>query len=170
MNYIGVDNGVTGSIAIIDRFGVKYFPMPTKSELSYTKTKQYITRIDVNGLRAILGDCIPSDSKCLLERPMVHPGRFKATASALRCLEATLIVLEELQIPYQYIDSKEWQKALLPHGIEKEELKKASLDIARRLFPALDYTKMKDGDSLLIAEYCRRKNSELSRIGVEEGE
>jgi len=90
---------------------------------------------------------------CLLERPMVNPGRFKATASALRALEATLIVLERLNIPFQYIDSKEWQRHLLPKGIEKDELKKAALDVARRLFPSVQ---TKDADSLLIAEYARR--------------
>ena len=172
MIYIGLDNGVTGSLAVIDEGIAHYFPMPTKSEQSYTKSKQNITRIDVNGLRSILAIFASTfNSKCLLERPMVNPGRFKATASALRALEATLIVLEELQIPYKYIDSKEWQKVMLPQGMGKivttkagkqkrkvdpAELKSASLDIARRLFPGI--VLKHDGDSLLIAEYLRRQN------------
>ena len=153
--YVGIDNGVTGSISIIKNNEVFYFPIPTKSEQSYTKTKQNITRIDCPKLRNILLEYLPIDIRvfCLLERPMVNPGRFKATASALRALEATLIVLEQLAIPFQYIDSKEWQKALLPKGIEKEELKKVALDVARRLFPQIQ---TKDADSLLIAEYAKR--------------
>ena len=47
---------------------------------------------------------------CLLERPMVNPTRFQATASALRALEATLNVVELLKFSYSYCDSKEWQK------------------------------------------------------------
>lgn len=171
MKYIGIDNGVTGSIAIIEDGKAYYFQMPTKSEQSYTKSKQNITRIEVPELKRILESAALWPCKCLLERPMVNPGRFKATTSALRALEATLIVLEDLRIPYQYIDSKEWQKALLPRDmgkvvitksgkskrkVEPAELKAASLDIARRMFPGIELKH--DGDSLLIAEYLRRQN------------
>ena len=94
----------------------------------------------------------------ILERPMVNPGRFKATISAIRCLEATVIALESLYIPYMYIDSKEWQRSMLPDGIKgAPNLKKASLDIGNRMWPSLMNSKMKDADSLLIAEYCKRK-------------
>ena len=89
----------------------------------------------------------------MIERPMINPTRWVASTSALRCLEATEIVLEELQIPYQFIDSKEWQKVLLPSGLVKEQLKKDADDVAKRLFPKLTIV---NSDSLLIAEYCRR--------------
>jgi hypothetical protein len=89
---------------------------------------------------------------------MVNPQRFKASTSALRALEATIIVLEELRLPFQYIDSKEWQKEMLPKGIKgSSELKKASLDIGNRLFPQFKDVKHGDRDGLLMAEYCRRK-------------
>lgn len=55
----------------------------------------------------------------LLERPMVNPGRFVATGSALRALEATVIVLEQLRLQPPYIDSNEGQKALLPAGLKR---------------------------------------------------
>ena len=153
--YIGIDNGVSGTISILTEQSVYHFDTPVKKEQSYTKTKQMISRIDYERLRDdLMGRLIGNSGVfCLLERPMVNPGRFKATASALRALEATLIVLERLNIPFQYIDSKEWQRHLLPKGIEKDELKKAALDVARRLFPSVQ---TKDADSLLIAEYARR--------------
>ncbi len=90
---------------------------------------------------------------------MVNPMRFMATTSALRSLESTLTVIEYLKLPLSYIDSKEWQKLLLPQGIKgSDELKKASLDIGCRLFPQhSDLIKRhKDADGLLMAEYCRR--------------
>ena len=94
----------------------------------------------------------------LVERPMVNPTRFVATTSALRALEATLITLEMLNLPYQFIDSKEWQRDLLPKGIKgSEELKRASHDIGCRLFPTLNPNYHADFDGLLIAEYGRRK-------------
>jgi hypothetical protein len=57
-----------------------------------------------------------------------------------------------------YVDSKDWQKEMLPKGTQGEELKKASLDISNRLFPMYADFKHPDRDGLLIAEYARRKN------------
>lgn len=157
--YIGIDNGVTGSIGIITPERVIFFPIPTKKELSYTKTKQFISRIDNPILCAMLF-YETNNAIAILERPMVNPTRFKATGSALRALESTMICLESLSIPIIFIDSKEWQKELLPAGLKGDELKKASIDIASRLFPnwRKEIEKQGDGDALLIAEYARRKN------------
>jgi hypothetical protein len=160
-NYIGVDNGVTGSIGILGSTSL-LFKMPIRSEYSYTKIKQKITRVDFYNLLGILKLAEP-DSLVILERPMVNPARFKASASALRCLEATLIAIEQCNregsnFSIMYCDSKNWQTALLPAGCEKEDLKPASLDIGKRLFPHIDFTGFKDADSLLIAEWARRNN------------
>jgi len=159
MIYIGIDNGVSGSISVIDPNGnIHYFKTPVIRSLNYTKTKAWLNRINVSVLKIILEPFTNDLSQpciCLLERPMLNPGRFKASISALRALEATLIVLEQLKIPYEYIDSKEWQKRLLPNGLEKEELKIASTEVAKRLFPSIEIKKDGDADSLLIAEYAR---------------
>lgn len=154
MHFVGIDNGVTGTLSVLDPNGicVLHCAMPVRKEQSYTKTKQNISRIDVGLLMRLLKPyCTTYSSRAYIERPMVNPGRFKATMSAMRALEATLIALEELQIPYVYIDSKEWQKKLLPEGCQKEELKRAATDIARRLFPSVT---PKDADSLLIAYWA----------------
>lgn len=155
--YVGIDNGVSGTIGIIHPAFTKFEKTPVKSEQNYTKTKANISRIDVDKIYPLLD--LGSDVMYLIERPMVNPKRFKATTSALRSLEATLIVLEILNVPYQYIDSKEWQKELLPKGIKgSEDLKKASLDIGCRLFPQHRelIEKHGDADGILMAEYCRR--------------
>ncbi len=134
--------------------------MPVKTEQNYTKKKQMITRIDASLFYGIISIC--SDVKVLIERPMVNPSRFKATTSALRSLEAVLIPIEAYKHPYEYIDSKEWQKALLPKGVKgTPELKKASRGIGCRLFPQHKelILKHKDADGLLIAEYARRKDN-----------
>lgn len=156
--FIGIDNGVTGSIGILNHDGIViYKPMPVVRVLNYTKSKQWLHRINGGALEAFLRDFGQNEVFCLIERPMVNPGRWKATVSAIRALEATQIVLELLKIPYQFIDSKEWQRAMLPVGLEKEELKDASLEVGRRLFPSVDWSKSKDADGLLIAEYARRR-------------
>ena len=157
MNYIGIDNGVTGSIGIITDDDYFFHHTPTFVEQSYTKKKQNITRITVDLLKSLLQYYCSFETKCFIERPMVNSARFKASMSAMRALEATLIVLEELNISFQYIDSKQWQKELLPGGLKgSAEQKKASLDIANRLFPKYKDVYKKDGDGILITEYCRR--------------
>lgn len=158
-NYIGIDNGVTGAIAIIGDTEVDFIQTPIKKEQNYTKSKQIVSRIDAQCLESYLRKYKGKESLVILERPMIFPGRFKATLSAMRSMEATLIIVELLELPLIYIDSKEWQRVLLPSGLEKEDLKKASLDIGSRLFPQFkkQILKQKDADALLIAEYARRK-------------
>ena len=167
--YIGIDNGVSGSIGVIkqDKSFREYnfFETPTFSQQDYTKTKKNVTRIDYKVLKKRLHKLsFPLAPECIfvaLERPMVNPGRFKATTSAMRAMEATLITLDLLgngQWSFQWLDSKEWQKVLLPSGLKGPELKTASRDIGMRLFPRCKnrIKKHKDADGLLIAEYCRR--------------
>lgn len=159
MNYIGIDNGVSGSIAVLDdaRAVRIFFKMPVFKDLNYTKEKAWVNRVDTKALSGIL-ERYRDDCRVCIERPMVNPGRFKATASALRALEATLIVLEGNKMPYHFIDSREWQKALLPSGLKGEELKAASDAVCKRIFPGIGIRTPGDGDSLLIAEYTRRKS------------
>ena len=153
--FIGIDNGVSGAITILAETGevLKHSKTPVKNCLNYTKKKAFHNRVNFQELKAILNMGSNYWSFCIIERPMVNPMRWVASVSALRCLEATEIILEELLIPYQFIDSKEWQKALLPSGLKGPQLKKAADDVAKRLFPKLEIV---NADSLLIAEYCRR--------------
>lgn len=157
--FIGIDNGVSGSIGIIPWNGVNpmFHLTPINSHLNYTKTKKNISRVDHNKLFQILSRY--KHAHVVMERPMINPGRFQASISAVRALEATLIVLELLNIPYQYLDSKEWQKVILPKGIKgSDELKKASLDVGKRLFPQFADKFKGDADGILIAEFARRMN------------
>lgn len=160
--YVGIDNGVSGTIGAIYELSGDYFfqKVPVKSEQSYTKKKQNITRINHNRLYLDLRFMMGENNECarvMMERPFT--GQFnKANTSAGRALESTLIALERLNISFQYMDSKEWQKHLLPRGLKGGDLKKASLDIACRLFPKYRdlIVAHGDGDGILIAEYLRR--------------
>lgn len=157
---IGVDNGTTGTIGIVgEGLEPKIYHTPIKKEQNYTKKKDNITRLDANGFADILKQFDASDVMVVMERPMVNPTRFKATTSALRCFEAELTLIEHLGLAYFYVDSKDWQRELLPKGIKgSDEQKKASKDIGKRLFPQLADFKHTDYDGILIAEYARRKN------------
>lgn len=155
MIFLGIDNGVSGSVGIIGATA-EYVKTPVIRVLNYTKTKQWLHRVDAKKLHNLLNIKFENDVLCLIERPMINPGRWRSTMSAMRAMEATLIVLDMLRIPYLFIDSKEWQKKLLPKGLEKGELKEASLQVGKRLFPKINFKGHTDADGLLIAEYARR--------------
>ncbi len=153
MWYIGIDNGVTGTIGYVNDDGSEYgiIHIPIKKCLDYKKSKiSYVNRVDVIKLKEFFNS-LNGFKKVLIEIPLVNPKMFSATISAVRCLEATLIVLEELNISYDFINAKLWQKYF---NISKDT-KKMSYDIANRMFPLCKDFNHADRDGLLIAEYMR---------------
>jgi len=150
---IAFDNGVSGSCAVLYPDGKSSFvETPVIKVRDYTKEVQYCHRINWREL----SNNLPKDAIAVIERPMVNPHAFVATKSALRSLEATLIVLEMLDIPYKFIDSKEWQKEFLSSAlIGKEQMKKGSKEVAIELYPNLrtEIEAHGDGDSILMARY-----------------
>ena len=158
---VGIDNGVTGTIGVINgRSGTTFVPVPVVKQQDYTKKKKNVTRIDGPKLIGFFKEQVKfnQDTICLVERPMINPTRFAASISAVRALESTLTIMEAMELPYKYIDSKEWQRKMLPKGVKGNELKKASHDIGIRLFPQFKelISKHKDADGILIAEYGRQ--------------
>jgi hypothetical protein len=159
--FIAADNGVSGSIGIITPEKSHFYHTPVFKQLNYTKEKAWINRLDTKKFREILSTYIlnPRDTLIVLERPLVNPMRFKATISAVRCLEATMIVIEELGIGYEFLDSKQWQKVMLPAGLSGDELKKASLDVGKRMFPHLADKFKIDADSILMAAFIKQRET-----------
>ena len=167
--FVALDNGVTGSVGIItvdyEKGAVdsEFFLTPVRRELSYQKSKTaYRTRLDYFKMHEILENLKNSVDRIVLsmERPMINATRMTASLSAIACLEAMLILLEDLEIPFSYMDSKEWQKAMLPAGLKgSDEQKKASMDVGCRLFPQHKelIQRHKDADGILMAEYLHRK-------------
>ena len=158
---VSLDNGVSSNGVAL--FGpdnlVKCEKLPIRSEINYQKDEHHITRLDAPAFRKLIaGWNLPKDTTVsVLERPMINPARFKASISAVRCLEAELIVLEEFGFEIEYIDSKNWQHVLLP-GIEgADKLKPASLELGKKLFP--QFKLKKDADFLMIGYYFKNKDS-----------
>lgn len=155
-----IDNGVTGSIAVLgeDRESM-FMETPVIEQQDYTKARKIIHRIDIRGMTDAILSWKPT--VVVLERPLINPTRFNASISASRALEATIAVLEMCDLPYLFCDSREWQKEVLPKGVTgSKELKKASMDIGIRLFPQHEtlIRRHKDADSLLGAYVFMRKN------------
>ena len=172
---IGIDNGVSGALSILSQNISKFYLSKsyTKKCKSYTKKEQNITRIDVENLRKIIIENIPkeklNETIAILERPLVNPTRFKASMSAMRSIEATLIVLEELGIDVEYTDSKVWQ-----HGIftieerAKLDTKELSRKYGLEYYPQFkDLIEKQDADALLISHFFYDKFCNKERIDYE---
>lgn len=163
--YIGIDNGSSGSVAVLGLpSGPQYFQTPTVMVQDYTKAKKRISRLDhLKTLSWLQGVFVEArahglEVRAYLERPLVNPKMFTTTVVAVRVLEAWLVLLERVGIGYQFVDSREWQKKLLPAGTTgKADLKQASHDIGGRLYPQFAATikKQKDADGLMIAHWAK---------------
>lgn len=158
--YLGIDNGPSGTLGILREGEYAFFETPVVKVQDYTKAKKQVSRIDQDALRGILASYNTGLVKALIERPLKNPKLFNASWSAAICHEATLIALEEFGIGYEFCDSREWQKVLLPQGTKgSPALKAASADIGSRMYPlcAEKIRKHGDADGLLIATYLSRR-------------
>lgn len=166
-SYLGIDNGVSGALARVGPGGqcAAFIPTPTVLEYDYTKKAQRISRVHYPTLAAWLAAQCPEPEGvlALMERPFVNPMGFRSSLVSVRAFEVTLLALELAKIPHRVIDSKEWQKTMLPEGVIKaggKELKRASLQRGIELFPNMTtaLNLQGDADALLIAEWARRSN------------
>lgn len=154
--YIGIDNGVSGGISVIDKnCQVRLCEkIPIVKKLYFTKAKKYFNHIDFIKLKEMIEMWSPAF--CYIERPMVNRKFFNTALSAIMAYEITTLALEQTRIGFDTIDSKLWQRYLLPAKLKGAELKKASMQTAKRLFPKVDIKTDGQADSLLIAEFLRR--------------
>ena len=161
MVFIGIDNGVTGTIGCVGST-TYYGKMPVKRVRKYTVKESYIRRVDVRKLKELLTLLINGqDYKIVLENPMTS---FKGanTAISARAWEATLIALEQLGLEYETVPAVRWQKYLFPQAIGRDHQKALSLQLGNELYPEL-VGKGKDADGLCIAIYAQRKYQEENK-------
>ena len=151
---VGIDNGPTGSIGIIGPDGVIFESVPTIDALHYVMNGTWSTRLDRQSFKDLLFLNVPQGAMVFIERPFT--GQFvKAAISAARFYEAMIICLEDMNMGYQTVDSKEWQKPVLGEVKGSAALKKASKLRGIQMYPNLQaaITKHKDADGLLIAHH-----------------
>lgn len=179
----GIDNGATGTTACVcsDYNYIDFQETPIIESYDYTQDVQKMNRVDFNVLKKWFEKHInfvsalyktPIKIIVILERPMVNPQRFKQSGYALRAFEATLIVLEMLNLNYVIIDSKKWQHHFFGKDTTQVDLKKASKEKSFKILTEyekdniydLDFKRMKDvlekhkdGDGLLICYYTKEK-------------
>ena len=165
--FIGIDNGVTGTIAILGETYSDFMLTPSKKEQDYCKKAQNISRIVFKDFKKILmnamekNGCDKTETMILMERPVVNPSpkMFRTSICSSRAFENQLCAIEDLGIGYMICDSKDWQRIYLPKGTSGEQLKVKSKELGGRMFPQYStlINKHKDADALFIALYLQRK-------------
>lgn len=162
---IGIDNGQSGSIGIITPSATTFCATPTQDYLHYGKKGSISQRLDRAALHKMIWGACPllpnsvtqvdaSAVRVYIERPF--SGKFmNAALPAHRFFEATIIVMEDLGLGYEVVDSGPWQKAMLGNVSGSAELKKASKLRGLQMYPQFkDFiNKHKDADGLLIARH-----------------
>ena len=134
--FLGIDNGVSGSMTIMDATGrvLLYEHVPTYKEVKWTKPKttktksgkktvkhDYITLVDIDAMQRILVKytSLVSDVYCFLERPAISYAAawsMQTSISAGMSWAYVTYVLKKLKINRTDIDSKMWQKAFIPEA------------------------------------------------------
>lgn len=157
--YIGIDNGVSGSIAILTSNGelLGWSRTPTYKRLSYAKTGRLESCIDRVHLKYLLQPYKDGPALVLMEYPYLNPTQFATSFSATTSFADTRSVVEDLGMAHDFKPAKEWQKVMIPNVKGTIDLKQASTSLAKRLYPKLVIPKGCDGDAVCLAEYGRRK-------------
>ena len=158
MNYIGIDPGLRGGIALIqDNKKIVVIPMPLIGPKDY----------DVQIMSSIFLVMKESGIPILatIEKQQAMPGQGLSSTLKTGIGFGLLIgLLTALEIPFQVIPPQKWQKNLFVGLPVKQDTKDKSAIIAKRLFPGVDFkrtdrcTTLSDGltDAACIAEYGRR--------------
>ncbi|MCC5807596.1 MAG: hypothetical protein JJU00_14830 [Opitutales bacterium] len=161
--YIGIDNGLDGGIAVIDRQSkiVRIRPMPTQ-KLGKGRV------IDAAAVLDLLTQWQPPEVTILLEEASKHAAGVLSLCSTWRSFGALDAILRCTRHRYHIIRPQQWQKAFwarpkMAKG-QTFNTKAAALAAARRLWPDENWlatersTTPHDGmvDGALIAEFGRK--------------
>ncbi len=165
MNYLGVDNGVSGGIALVDAEGVLRFScsMPIQktrkgNEINVMELCRAIDQFHSQSRR--WGD---TNITVVIEEPGGSKSA-KAATSMAGAFHATRALVEHMRFKLVRITPQQWQKPMLK--CKTGDTKPVALQLASSLWPGADFKRtiacrtadMGIVDAALIAEWARRNN------------
>lgn len=160
MKYIGIDNGLSGGIAILEnRKILELMIMPII--VGSNNRNEY----DILAIIKILQKH-KKNATMIIEKAQAMPVLGSVQAFSFGKLYGIMLGLAvALEIPHTIVHARTWQKEMF-RDISSDNTKQASAMIAKQLYPEQTFLpterskKIHDGmtDSLLIAEWGRRNN------------
>jgi Holliday junction resolvasome RuvABC endonuclease subunit len=166
--YIGIDPGINGGIACLDKKGkMVYLDVMSTIKIG---TKNRLNLREISSL--LFGWASSYDFQCdktvaiiAIEHQRAMPKQgVSSTFTIGQGFGQLEGICAGLNLPYTIVMPREWQKEMFK-GLPKGKPKDHSKLIAQQLFPDITFkksarcTKIHDGmtDAILIAEYARRK-------------
>lgn len=153
MIYLGVDCGLTGAVAGLDRDGKIVLAEAMPLIASPVKGKQMVDALDLHDIvKGVIGN---HQTSCVIERVSAMPGQGVSSAFNFGGSYHTAIAaIRILQCSLQYVTAAKWKKDM---GLTSD--KTVSLGMASNLWPKLKLRRKDDGiaEALLLAEWLRRK-------------
>ncbi len=157
--YLGADPGETGGITVLSDIGTWIFcePMPRTAKKLLQQLRFITSTVDI--------------AACVIERIDPRPTGYKNKSGrwVQSILRSTCIIYGDflqlhmamlaVDLTPEIVGPKEWQKffgAKREKGQTKAAFKRELKELAQYKFPDLKIT-MATADSVLIAEYCRRR-------------
>lgn len=161
MQFLGIDPGATGAVAIIRTDGsVTFWDTPVVHIKSGKKTKTEMNAVAASMLLSDIRDSNNDTVFVTIEKVSSMPGQGVASMFSFgKNFGTWLGILAALKLPFQQVAPVSWKKKIMSDmGKEKD----ASRVKAMQLFPNTqrDLNLMKHhgrADALLIAEYGRRQ-------------
>jgi hypothetical protein len=161
MIYIGIDPGLDGGIAFLNKSGLTLHKTPVIAGKDY----------DLQEMKKLLVWIMHFNDPVLatIENQISMPGQgLTSTLQTGKGFGMWLGLLAGLDIPYQIVSARAWQNKLFTGVKGSLDTKAKSEIIAKRLFPRADFrkseraTKANDGltDAACIAEFGRKTYNE----------
>ena len=157
-NFIGIDPGLSGGIAWKDsNWPARSYKMPATDK----------------DLHQMVSMSVPADKsvQCFAIVELVTgwmPGSRAVTSQMFKLGKnygAILMALTSLNIPFEVVMARVWQKALgiarRKKGESDNKWKNRLKSKAQQLYPKVNVT-LATADALLILEYCRRKHGRMT--------
>lgn len=150
--FIGIDPGSKGAVTVLDEKS----NVILLEDIPFLKSEK---EMDIPTFSDMINDYILEEHHCILEKCQYTPAiRGSGAFTFGKTIGYTECALLLLKVSHELVRPQLWKKEFSLIGKDKT----GSIEVAKRLFPsvATKLIKTKDGraESLLIAEYCRRKN------------
>lgn len=151
--WIGIDNGVSGSIGVLSEANAPQFIHAREYTRKNPKKKSAL-EVDPFALLILLQNLRPNG--IVLERP--YRGAYRTTEISAATFDGVVrTVMELYSLPFIQVDSREWQKPLLG-TVPAGETKRASAAKGMLRWPSLkeQIEDHGDADGLWMAAYAMR--------------
>lgn len=159
MVVIGIDPGLTGAVARLDREGVTVVDIPCIQRGAGTATVK--NQVNASALqaeiKALVQGCDRQEVLVMIELTQAMPKQGVATMYSMGHTAGMIEgVVAAMGLPHRLVPAAQWKKAMKIAGGKKSEKKEPARALAQRLYPAAELHLVKHhnrAEAILLARY-----------------